>query len=414
MDTHWRLSRLLSAPHRLGFAAAALLLGTSAVWWAVVLATRAAGIALPWAVPPPAAHGLVMALGFMPLFITGFLFTAGPRWLGLPEVDAASLRMPVQTIVAGWALALPGFHAATLLAAIGVAAVALGWSALVLRFAGLVRISRSPDKLHASLVAVAGAVGAVALWLAAAALAADHATGVRAATQLALWGFLAPVFAIVSHRMLPFFTASALPLHDAWRPDALLWAMLAALVAELPFAIAELWRWPLPPAVRWLQVGVELPAAALLLWLALRWGLLQGLKIRLLAMLHVGFLWLGITFALGAVSHALVAALGPAHSFDLAPQHALTMGYLGSTLLAMATRVASGHSGRPLVADNIVWSLFWTLQAAVLLRLAAALWPVAATPLLLAAVSGWVVAMAGWALRYGRWLGRPRADGRPG
>jgi uncharacterized protein involved in response to NO len=231
--------------------------------------------------------------------------------------------------------------------------VALGWSALVLRFVGLVRASRVPDKLHASLVAVAGAIGALALWLAAAALIANDPTAVRTATQLALWGFLAPVFVTVSHRMLPFFTASALPLHDAWRPNALLWAMLAALAAELPFAIAELWWWPLPPAARWLQVGIELPAAALLLWLALRWGLLQGLKIRLLAMLHIGFLWLGITFALGAVSHALMAVLGSGHTLDLAPQHALTMGYLGSTLLAMATRVASGHSGRPLVADNI-------------------------------------------------------------
>lgn len=414
MQTRWQLSRLLTAPHRLGFTTAALLLGTSAIWWAFVLATRAAGMALPWAVPPPVAHGLLMALGFMPLFITGFLFTAGPRWLGLPEVDAASLRMPVQTIVAGWAFALPGFHASTTLAGIGVAVVALGWSTLVLRFVGLVRASLSPDKLHASLVAAAGAIGAIALWLAAAALVANHANGVRAATQLALWGFLAPVFATVSHRMLPFFTASALPLHDAWRPNALLAAMLAALVAELPFAIAELWWWPLPQPARWLQVAIESAAAAMLLWLALRWGLLQGLKIRLLAMLHVGFLWLGLTFALGAVSHALMAVLGPAHSLDLAPQHALTMGYLASTLLAMATRVAAGHSGRPLVADNIAWALFWTLQAAVLLRLAAALWPAAATPLLLAAVSAWVVAMAGWSLRYGRWLGRPRADGRPG
>jgi uncharacterized protein involved in response to NO len=414
MQTHWQLSRLLTAPHRLGFAAAALLLGTSALWWAVVLATRAAGMTLPWAVPPAVAHGLLMALGFMPLFITGFLFTAGPRWLGLPEVDAASLRMPVQTIVAGWALALPAFHAGAAFAGIGVALVALGWSALVLHFAGLVRASRVPDKLHASLVAAFGAIGAITLWLAAAALIANDPTAVRTATQLALWGFLAPVFATVSHRMLPFFTASALPLHDAWRPNALLAAMLAALAAELPFAIAELWWWPLPAAARWLQVAIESSAAAMLLWLALRWGLLQGLKIRLLAMLHVGFLWLGLTFALGAVSHALMAALGPAHSLDLAPQHALTMGYLGSTLLAMATRVAAGHSGRPLVADNLAWGLFWTLQAAVLLRLTAALWPAAATPLLLAAVSAWVVAMAGWSLRYGRWLGRPRADGRPG
>lgn len=414
VDTRWRLARLLTAPHRLGFTAAALLLGTSATWWALVLGARAAGITLPWAVPPPVAHGLLMALGFMPLFITGFLFTAGPRWLGLPEVDAASLRTPVQLIVGGWALALPGLHAGVMFAGLGVATAALGWSMLVLRFVGLVRISRVPEKLHASLVAAAGSIGAVALWLAAAALAANQPIVVRAATQLALWGFLAPVFTTVSHRMLPFFTASALPLHDAWRPNALLGAMLAALAAELPFALAELWWWPLAPAVRWLQVAIELSAAALLLWLALRWGLLQGLKIRLLAMLHVGFLWLGIAFALGAVSHSLMAVLGPGSSLDLAPQHALTMGYLGSTLLAMATRVAAGHSGRPLVADNIAWALFWTLQAAVLLRLAAALWPAVGMPLLLAAVSAWVVAMGGWSLRYGRWLGRPRADGRPG
>ena len=414
VDTRWRLTRLLTAPHRLGFTAGALLLAISAIWWALVLATRAAGIVLPWAVPPPVAHGVLMALGFMPLFITGFLFTAGPRWLGLPEVDATSLRMSVQMMVCGWALALPGMHAGATLAGIGVAMAALGWSALVLRFVGLVRASRAPEKLHALLVAGAAAVGAAALWLAAAALITNHASAVRAATQLALWGFLAPVFATVSHRMLPFFTASALPQHDAWRPNLLLGAMLAALAAELPFAMAELWWWPLTPAARWVQAAIESAAAGLLLWLALRWGLLQGLKIRLLAMLHVGFLWLGITFALSAVSHSLMAALGPGHSLDLAPQHALTMGYLASTLLAMATRVAAGHSGRALVADNITWALFWTLQAAVLLRLAAALWPPAGTPLLLAAVSAWVVAMGGWSLRYGRWLGRPRADGRPG
>jgi len=36
----------------------------------------------------------------------------------------------------------------------------------------------------------------------------------------------------------------------------------------------------------------------------------------------------------------------------LAPMHALSMGYLGATLIAMITRVAAGHSGRPLAADD--------------------------------------------------------------
>jgi uncharacterized protein involved in response to NO len=410
----WRLARLASAPHRLGFSAAALLLATSALWWAVVLASPVAGIALPWAVPPPAAHGLLMGLGFMPLFIVGFLFTAGPRWLALPDVSAATLRTPVLAMVAGWLLALAGLHLATALAAAGVALVALGWSALVLRFAQLVRASRAPDKLHATLVGAACGIGALALWAAAVALALGEVTAVRAATQLALWGFLAPVFATVSHRMIPFFTASALPGLEAWRPNALLWLLVTALGLQLPFALAELVWWPLPTAVRWLQVTIEVPAAGLTLWLAWRWGLVQSLRIRLLAMLHAGFLWLGIALALSAVSHALMATSGDARSLGLAPMHALTMGYLGATLIAMITRVAAGHSGRALVADDLAWALYWALQSAAVLRVAAALWPTAATPLTLAAATAWLLAALGWAWRYGGWLGRPRADGRPG
>lgn len=65
--------------------------------------------------------------------------------------------------------------------------------------------------------------------------------------------------------------------------------------------------WPAPSWLRWLQVALEAPAAALMLWLAVRWGLVQSLKIRLLAMLHGGFLWLGIALALQAVSHSLMA-----------------------------------------------------------------------------------------------------------
>ncbi len=410
----WRVAHLMYAPHRLAFAAGAAMLAVTALWWAFALTARHAALALPWAVTPSAAHGLVMALGFMPFFIVGFAFTAGPRWLGSPEVSTRVLRAPLVSMLGGWLLALLGFHQSALWAASGVAAVALGWSVIVHRFVGLLNRSAAQDKLHPTLLAATAGLGALSLWVAAAALALIDVTLLRAATSLALWGFLVPLFVTVAHRMLPFFTASALPLQRAWRPNALLWTMLAAVVAQLPFAVTELWWWPLPAWARWAQVVVELTAAVLLLWLSVRWGLVQSLKNRLLAMLHTGFLWLGITFALGAVSHALMAWRGPEHSLGLAPLHALTMGYLGSTLVAMATRVTAGHSGRPLAADNVAWALFWVLQTAVLLRLASAIWPAAGALLLLAAIAAWSLAMVGWALRYGRWLGRPRADGRQG
>ena len=93
--------------------------------------------------------------------------------------------------------------------------------------------------------------------------------------------------------------------------------------------------------------------------------------------------------------------------------HALTMGCLGSLLLAMVTRVACGHSGRPLVADNLMWGLFLSLQAAVLLRIVGAL-PTAPALVLAAAAALWAGVVGVWSLRLMGWFGRLRADGRPG
>ena len=411
--TGWHLRWLLAAPHRLGFSAAALMLVGTALWWTTVLLARALGQTTAWAVSPPAAHALLMSLTFMPLFIVGFLFTAGPKWLGQPEVPARRLLAPVLAMLVGWCMTLPGIHLHAALAGAGMALVALGWSRLCWRFFTILRASRVPEHTHASVVALACTVGAATMWVAAAALVTGHQALLRAATQVAIWCFVGTVFAAVSHRMLPFFTGSALPLLDAWRPMWLLWLIVTVLWLEAPFALAQLW-WPLPAALRWAQVAVELPAALLLLWLALRSSLVQSLKIRLLAMLHGGFLWLGVAFALAAVSHALMALTQGEQSLGLAPTHALTMGYLGATLFAMTTRVASGHSGRSLAADNTAWALYWVLQAAVLLRVVGALWPAGATPLTVLAVLAWTTAMGGWALRYGNWFVRPRIDGRPG
>jgi uncharacterized protein involved in response to NO len=413
-DTRWRPARLFSAPHRLAFFAGAVALALTALWWLAVLGARALGWAVTWAVAPAATHGLTLSLAFMPLFMAGFLFTAGTRWLGLPDVEARTLLRPLLAMALGWALALPGFHLAAPLAGAGLALVAAGWVAVLLRFVRLIVASRVPDRLHARAVAAAGSIGALAMAVAAVAVGSGQTDFARAAAQLAIWGFLAPVFAIVSHRMLPFFTASALPFVAAWRPDWLLTVMLCALgLTALAEVGAVLW-WPLPAALHGALALLQLPVGGWLLWLALRWGLLHSLKVRLLAMLHGGFVWLGIAFTLAGASHALVAWRGEAASLGLAPLHALTMGYLGATLIAMITRVTAGHSGRPLAADDVVWALYLVLQAAVVLRVAVALWPALPFAFTVLAAAGWAFACAGWAWRYGGWLGRPRVDGRPG
>ncbi|MCW5667688.1 MAG: NnrS family protein [Piscinibacter sp.] len=411
----WRWQRLFDAPHRLGFFAGALMLALSALWWAaVMLATHLLHWPVPWAVSRGLAHALWFAFGFMPLFFTGFLFTAGPKWLGLPPVDARVLAPALLASLAGWGVFLLGVHGAAALAAIGLAAVAWGWASFTWRFAGLVRRSVVPDRLHALVIAAACVAGVAALAIAALGLLLQREDLARAALQLGLWGFVGVVYVTVAHRMIPFFTASALPLVAAWRPTLLLGLFVVLFVLQVPLAWADLWWWPMPSAPAWARVVLEAAAALGLAALALRWGLVQSLAIRLLAMLHLGFVWLAVSFALAAASHALLLASHGQLGLGLAAQHALTMGFFGSLLLAMATRVACGHGGRTLAADDLAWALFWALQAATLLRVAAALWPAAEPALLAGAGLVWALAVVAWALRYGRWFGRPRADGKPG
>jgi len=355
-----------------------------ALWWLVVLAAGER-IGLRWAVAPAQAHGLLFTLGFMPAFMAGFWFTAGPRWLAVPGVDARRLLAPLLQFGIGWLGVFVGVNVGGLLPALGLALAATGWLRLCLRFAALLRASRVTDRLHARALLAAGGVGVAAMLLACWALLRGDAALLRGATQLGLWGFVAPVFAIASHRMTPFFSAAALP-----------------LLVGLPLAGVAEAGW-LPPALFVLPLAV---VAAALLVLALRWRLAHGLggeSQRLSAMLHGGFVWLGLSLALQALSLGLQAT--GRGSLGAAPLHALTLGYLGSTLLAMATRVAAGHSGRPLAIDRRAWWLYRLLQLGVLLRLVGALLPAAAL---------WAGVVLAWSWRCGGWLGRPRVDGRPG
>lgn len=414
MTPRWRLHHLLLAPHRLAFLMGAVMLGTTGLWWAGVLLARA----LQWSVNPvvPASliHALLMSLACMPLFFCGFLYTAGPKWLKLPAVNARSLLPALATLMIGWVTAWIGMHLQLQMAALGMGLVGLGWAALSLRFVRMVWCSRASDKTHTTLASVACLVGAAVMCWLAVSLALNATLLLRTGIQMGIWWFLAPVFAVVSHRMVPFFSASLIETLDAWRPNWVLTVMLGVMLFEGAVSVADLWWWPLPQALRWLEVGIEALLALLLLGLALRWGFIQSLKIRLLAMLHGGFVWLGLALALNAVSHGLMVSSGDAVSLGLAPLHAMTMGYLGCTMFAMVTRISTGHGGRKESADNMVWWLYWVLQSAVILRVGSAIVDAFSQVLTLAAVAAWCVVMVGWAVRYGYWFGTPRPDGRDG
>ena len=388
---------LAAVPHRFFFLTGITSLALAALWWAWTLAARLGYAAPPAAVAPTALHAFLMVYGFAPFFMFGFLFTAGPRWLGVEPPPAAAWR-PAGIVAAAAVLSMLPLQAAPAWATQVAAGVyALAWAALLLRFVALIRASPVADKVHATLVAMALACGCAGVTAFAVAGPAAHSI-VR---LLGVWMFLLPVFVVVCHRMIPFFTANVVPFVTSFRPWWLLAAMVAAPVAHGLVEAAGLSSW---------SFVVDLPAAVLMIAVTVRWGLVQSLVNRLLAMLHLGFVWFGAGFALAAVS-SLAERFG-APGLGLAPLHSLTIGFASSLLMAMVTRVTCGHTGRTLQADTVTWRLFLLLQVAAVARVAAELVP-APGALALAGVL-FAASFVPWAVKYAPLYWRPRGDGRPG
>lgn len=404
----WRWSQVLQAPYRAGFLMAMLVLSASAAWWLLVqLDALGAGPRIPAVLPPGLVHAAVMGLGFMPLFFTGFLFTAAPRWLHGSPPTARALLPALLSQTAGWLLWLAGALVHPRLALAGLCLATGGLVSVTLRFWRLVHSSDAPDRLHARLIGWALGIGcgchaglAVALGLGAAGVA-------RCFVLTGLWGFVVLTYVAVGHRMIPFFNSEALPSLHAWRPDWVLELMATMALLEAAAVWLEPWLARSAPLLL-LRGALELAAGGLLLWLVRAWGTVRSLKLRLLAMLHLGALWFALALVLAGGSQVIVAVTG-VPVLPLAALHALSMGCLGSLMLAMVSRVSCAHGGRAVVADNLLWTLFWLLQAAVLLRIAAS---TTGDPAMRAGAAAlWATSMLCWAARSGSWYGRAPPPG---
>lgn len=416
----WSFGHLMRAPHRLAFfLAITLLIVSSTWWWLVQIGRQSWGWSVPMAMSPTVVHAAVMSMGFFPLFFAGFLFTASPKWLGVPPPNTQSLLPSLGLQGTGWLLWLIGAAWSNRLAWTGMLLATAGLLAMYTRFWRMVQRSDADDRLHAKIVSIAGGVGICVLLGAQSALWLGQTDLALLAIRTGLWGFVVTTYVTVAHRMLPFFTSSALPMIAPWGPMWVLWFLLGVASLEALAAWAPLlldpgaWQGARTPRAWMLALGlIELATGSVVLWLALTWGLVQSLKFRLLAMLHAGFTWLGVALVLSGASQLLGLRQG-VPVLGLGALHALTMGFMGSVLLAMVTRVSCGHSGRSLVADNLIWALFGLLQVATVLRIASAL-EHATTWLTLSAASSWLVIMVLWGSRLSKWYGQPRKDGKPG
>lgn len=337
-------------------------------------------------------HGHEMLFGFAVAVIAGFLLTAAQNWTGIRTPSGPPLVALFVLWLAGrLAIVVPGLPpvwvAAIDLAFLPVLALTLAWPIMK---AGQLHNYPFPIMLLA-LAAANVLVHFEALgW---------HVDSARLGLHLAVY-VIVVMITVMGGRVIPSFTDNKLRTHARkWKaieilvPVFTLSALVAALVA------------PVSPVTASLAA-----AAASVHFMRLSgWYTAKYWAVPLLWILHLGYGWIVLGFALLALS---AAGVGEATGSAL---HAFTAGGIGVLTLGMMARVSLGHSGRMLEPAPLMTWAFVAVNLAALVRVAVPL----AAPSFYATgmVASGLLWMCGFGLFtaiYAPMLLRPRVDGKPG
>ena len=331
-----------------------------------------------------------MLFGFTTAVVAGFLFTAVRNWTQRPTPTGGALAAILLLWIAGRVVVFTPFPvAAGIVNALFPAAVAVGIG---------VPLLASGNKRNYFFIALLAALSVAVLLF-----HLGNAGRIDWPARLSLQAGLDVVLfivAVIGGRVIPMFTNNGVPgagaERRAWLEKAALAAVLVVLALDV-FGIGG-------PALAIAAVAAGFLHAARL-WL---WRPLRTLGTPLVWSLHAAYAWIVVHFALRAL-----AALG------LVPEplaiHALTIGVIGGMTLAMMTRTARGHSGRPLVAEGAEVACYVLVQLAALVRVVGGLaLPNAYVATVIVSAACWSAAFAIYAIRYWPILTHPRADGKPG
>ncbi len=338
-------------------------------------------------------HAHEMVFGYLGAILAGFLLTAIPSWTG---------RSPV----AGFRLG--GLFALWLLARIAVASQAVAvdsaiviipellfWIALVgiaLReVAGAKAIHNLPVVAVIGLLGVADLIAFLPDWT-----EIDPMLGERLALAL-----IAALISLIGGRITPAFTRNWLMKTKGGRMPPEFGAFDKVTVAVTAVAMLS---WAFQPAREW--AGVLLIAASALQAVRLvRWQGYRTLSEPLVAILHVGYLWLVLALlALG------IGALAPEVIDPSQALHAFTAGAIGTMTLAVMTRATLGHTGRPLHAGAATVAIYLLVTLGAVIRVIAAWLPTDYSMTVGAGGVLWAGAYLVFAASYSRALFSPRKD----
>jgi uncharacterized protein involved in response to NO len=345
-------------------------------------------LSLPTAFGPVGWHIHEMLYGYVGAVVAGFLLTAVPNWTGQLPING----VPLAALAALW---LAGRLAILFSATIGaVAAAVIDIAFLAVLAATMLReILAGKNWRNLRVIGVLGVfIAGNVVFHAEAIVRGSAEYGLRIGI-----GAVIALIMLVGGRIVPSFTHNWIKREN---PGRLPQSFSRFDAVSLAVAGLALVAWVVFPGHA--AAGALLILAALLQAMRLaRWAGDRTLADRLVLVLHVGFAFVPVGFALTGA-----AVLFPGAVPLSAGLHAWTTGAMGIMTLAVMTRASLGHTGQSLEAGAATQAIYAGAFFAAVLRIIAAFAP--SLVLLHLAGLAWVAAFAGFALAYGPLLVRAR------
>lgn len=330
------------------------------------------------------AHELIF--GYAALVVCGFLFTAIPNWTGRLPVAGWPLVILILIWLAGRVAMVSAQHIGLPAAA----AIDLLFLATVLAVAGREIVAGRNWRNLRVLIVVTWLLLANGLFHAAALGYCPMDVSLRASV-----GALIALITLIGGRLAPSFTRNWLVKHGAARLPAPFGPLDATAIAA---SVVGLIVWAIAPTGAPTAATAAL-AAILLAWRLSRWQGWNTWREPLLVILHIGYAFVPLGFALLAVN-AVRPDLVPANAVT----HAWTAGAIGTMTLAVMTRASLGHTGHALTATRGTLLIYLAILSAATLRIAAPFAHEWYVPLLTASGIAWLLAFSTFALSYGPML----------
>jgi uncharacterized protein involved in response to NO len=340
----------------------------------------------------PLWHSHEMLVGFALAAVAGFSLTAVATWTGRPAITGA----PLAILVLFWLTGRLAMLLSTSLPASFTFLLDMLFPVLLAVLLGR-EIIAARNRRNYPLVAIIFVVaGLNALYHLG---AGQWLPGTERVAVYLLIHILLLLVTIIAGRIVPSFTGNWLrqqgqdqvPLSSNNIDQA---ALVLTLVTGLSASFIP---------THWLTGGFALAAAIVHGFRLSRWKGMATISNPLLFVLHVAYLWLPFGYALLAC-----AVFGWVFT-PTAALHALTMGAIGSMVLAVTTRVALGHTGRPLQATRLTVFAYWLLMLAALVRVLGPLTGKSYILMIDLSATGWMLAFAIFTWVYWPILSRPRA-----